>query len=134
MHRMYGFRNSSSPYVINSNLYNRITVRCFYSCRHIPQLFYLQPHPARSKHMCRWYQKFVHNILTLLLDPQAFSPRPLSFPSLSCSLTLKKAGNLLDAFCLCRHIPFLYYLYYIFFPCSLVLFLNIGHNSCCRRN
>lgn len=92
MHRMYGFRNSSSPYVINSNLYIRIlvTVRCFHSCRHIPQLFYLQPHPARSKHMCRWYQKFVHNILTLLLDPQALCPRPLSFPNLSCSLTLKK--------------------------------------------
>lgn len=136
MHRMYGFRNCSSPYVINSNLYIRIlvTVRCFHSCRHIPQLFYLQPHPARSKHMCRWYQKFVHNILTLLLDPQALCPPPPFLPQFVLFINTKKAGNLLDAFCLCRHIPFLYYPYYIFIPCSLVLFLNIGHNSCCRRN
>lgn len=97
---MYGFRNCSSPYVINSNLYIRIlvTVRCFHSCRHIPQLFYLQPHPARSKHMCRWYQKFVHNILTLLLDPQALCP-PLPFlPQFVLFINTKKSRQFVGCF------------------------------------
>lgn len=127
MHRMYGFRNSSSPYVINSNLYNRITVRCFYSCRHIPQLFYLQPHPARSKHMCRWYQKFVHNILTLLLDPQALCPPPPFLPQFVLFINTKKADNLLDAFCLSTHSISLLPLLHFLSMFSCFFFLNIGY-------
>lgn len=134
MHRMYGFRNSSSPYVINSNLYNRIIVRCFYSCRHIPQLFYLQPHPARSKHMCRWYQKFVHNIITLLLDPQALCPPPPFLSQFVLFINTKKSRQFVGCFLfMSTHsislLPLLHFL--SMFSC---FFLNIGHNSCCMRN
>lgn len=124
MHRMYGFRNCSSPYVINSNLYIRIlvTVRCFHSCRHIPNSSISNPIPPVQNTCVGGIKSLFITSLRFCWIPKHFAPRPLSFPSLSCSLTLKKAGNLLDAFCLCRHIPFLYYLYYIFFPCSLGVF------------
>lgn len=93
MHRTYGFRNSSSPYVINSNLYNRIlvTVRWFNLCRHIPPLFFISiPIPPVQNTCVGGIKSLFITSLRFCWIPKHFAPRPLSFPNLSCSLTPKK--------------------------------------------